>query len=179
MAKKPKKDGADAASAPAPDGAGPAAGPGRRKLIIYGGGGLVALMLVVGGAAWGFGLFKPAPPAQPAQTAQAEAQRALPRAHFMELPDLTVNLAAGQQRPQFLRLKISLELPEANVAAQIQPIMPRVLDTLQVFLREMRPSDFEGTASVHRLKEELTRRVNLAIQPARIDAVLFREILIQ
>jgi flagellar FliL protein len=90
-----------------------------------------------------------------------------------------VNIGSNQPRAQYLRLKLSLELPEAGLAAQIQPVMPRVLDTLQVFLREMRPSDFEGSASVHRMKEELTRRVNLAIQPARIDAVLFREILIQ
>jgi flagellar FliL protein len=176
MAKKPKKDGADAASAPAPDGAEPAPGLGRRKLILYGGGGLAALLLAVGGAAWGFGLFRKPPPAP---ATQAEAQRALPRAHFMDLPELTVNIGSNQPRAQYLRLKLSLELPEAGLAAQIQPVMPRVLDTLQVFLREMRPSDFEGSASVHRMKEELTRRVNLAIQPARIDAVLFREILIQ
>ena len=57
--------------------------------------------------------------------------------------------------------------------------MPRVLDTFQVFLRELRPTDLDGSAAVFRLKEELTRRVNVAIAPSRINAVLFKEFVVQ
>jgi len=38
----------------------------------------------------------------------------------------------------------------------------------QTYLRELRPSDLEGSAGLYRLKEELTRRVNVAIAPSRI-----------
>ena len=58
-------------------------------------------------------------------------------------------------------------------------MLPRVLDTFNVYLREMRPSDLEGSAAFYRLKEELMRRVNVAIYPAKIDAVLFKEALVQ
>jgi flagellar FliL protein len=157
----------------------------KKKLAIFGGGGLVVLLALGVGGAWALGMFKPKPPPQSPQqqTAQGQPSEPAPRArlpHFMDLPDMTVNLTtSNQQRQQFLRLKIALELAEQSVAAQIQPVMPRILDAFQTYLREMRPSDVEGSTAVHRLKEELTRRVNLAVQPARVEAVLFREILVQ
>ena len=49
----------------------------------------------------------------------------------------------------------------------------------QVYTRELRPSDLEGSAGVYRLKEELLRRINVAIYPSKVEAVLFKEILIQ
>ena len=61
----------------------------------------------------------------------------------------------------------------------MRPALPRVIDTFQVHLRELRAGDLEGSAGLFRLREELTRRVNHAIAPARIRAVLFREIVVQ
>ena len=49
----------------------------------------------------------------------------------------------------------------------------------QTYLRELRPTDLDGSAGLYRLKEELTRRVNVAIAPSRINAVLFKEIVVQ
>jgi flagellar FliL protein len=48
-----------------------------------------------------------------------------------------------------------------------------------VFVRELRASDLEGSAGVYRLREELVRRVNIAVYPAKVDAVLFKDIVIQ
>jgi flagellar FliL protein len=53
------------------------------------------------------------------------------------------------------------------------------MDAFQTYLRELRASDLEGSAGLYRLKEELTRRVNAAIAPHRIVAVLFKEIVVQ
>jgi flagellar protein FliL len=72
-----------------------------------------------------------------------------------------------------------LELPEQAMVLQIQPIMPRVMDAFQTYLRELRPSDLDGSAGLYRLKEELTRRINASIAPSRINAVLFKEIVVQ
>ena len=57
--------------------------------------------------------------------------------------------------------------------------MPRIQDMFLVYLREMRRQDLEGSAAVYRLKQELMRRINIAIYPASIKRVLFREIIIQ
>mgnify|MGYP002653482499 CR=1 FL=1 len=43
----------------------------------------------------------------------------------------------------------------------------------------LRPSDIEGSAGMYRLKEELLRRVNVTVHPSKVDAVLFKELLIQ
>jgi flagellar FliL protein len=173
MAKKPKED---AAAPPAGEGDGAAKPAGRRKLFIFAGAGLAALLVVGGGTAWFLGLFRARTP----PPAQQQAQPApVPRVAFMDLPDMTVNLAGTQTRPQYLRLKVALEIADPALAQQITPMMPRILDTFQVFLREMRTADLEGSAAVHRLREELTRRVNLVVQPARVEAVLFREFLVQ
>ena len=99
---------------------------------------------------------------------------------FVDLPDVLVNLSnTGNDRTQYLKVKIVLELPDQLRIAQIQPVMPRVMDAFQTYLRELRPSDLDGSAGLYRLKEELTRRVNASIAPSRINAVLFKEIVVQ
>jgi len=108
------------------------------------------------------------------------AQTAVKPAIFVDLPDVLVNLSnAGTDRPQYLKVKIVLELPDPTLVAQIQPLMPRVMDAFQTYLRELRPTDLDGSAGLYRLKEELTRRVNAAVAPNRITAVLFKEIVVQ
>jgi len=57
--------------------------------------------------------------------------------------------------------------------------MPRIIDNFQVYLRELRIDDLKGSAGMYRLREELLTRVNAAAQPAKINAVLFKEMLIQ
>jgi flagellar FliL protein len=99
---------------------------------------------------------------------------------FVDLPEVLVNLSnTGTDRTQYLKVKIVLELPDQLMSAQIQPVMPRVMDAFQTYLRELRPSDLDGSAGLYRLKEELTRRVNASIAPGKINAVLFKEIVVQ
>lgn len=99
---------------------------------------------------------------------------------FFEMPDVLVNLSStGNDRTQYLKVKVVLELPDEAMKAQLEPLMPRLMDTFQTYLRELRPTDLDGSAGLYRLKEELTRRVNAAISPERINAVLFKEIVIQ
>ncbi len=102
-----------------------------------------------------------------------------PKSVFYDLPDMTVNLAASPERPQYLRVKITLEAENKDIIDAVKPMMPRVVDAFQVHLRELRVTDLEGSAGLYRLREELTRRVNLAIAPNRIRAVLFKEIVVQ
>ena len=52
-------------------------------------------------------------------------------------------------------------------------------ETVLVHGRELRPADLNGSAGLFRLKEELTRRVNLAVSPNEVSAVLFKEVVVQ
>ena len=99
---------------------------------------------------------------------------------FVDVPEVLVNLSStGGERTQYLKVKVVLELPDPAAQPQIQSAMPRVMDAFQTYLRELRPNDLDGSAGLYRLKEELTRRVNVAISPNRINAVLFKEIVVQ
>jgi flagellar FliL protein len=46
-------------------------------------------------------------------------------------------------------------------------------------MRELRAADLQGSAGLFRLKEELQRRVNIAVYPARVDDVLFKNVIVQ
>jgi len=134
---------------------------------------VAALVLLGGGAGAYFFLFS-------AHKEAAEHAKAPEPAVFVDMPDILVNLAnAGSDRTQYLKVKITLEVPDQVLAKQIAPVMPRVTDAFQTYLRELRPTDLDGSAGLYRLKEELTRRVNVAIAPSRVNAVLFKEIVVQ
>src|SRR5476651_1746968 len=140
------------------------------KLMIIAAAGLLVLGGGAAGAYWYFGSASHDKPAL------ADLKPAI----FVDLPDVLVNLSnASADRTQYLKVKIVLELPDPSVVAQIQPLMPRVMDAFQTYLRELRPTDLDGSAGLYRLKEELTRRVNAAVAPNRITAVLFKEIVVQ
>jgi flagellar FliL protein len=98
---------------------------------------------------------------------------------FIDLPDMMVNLSAPADRPKYLKLKIALEVSDEKQAEQVRPLLPRVVDSFQTHLREMRPEDLDGSAGMYRLKEELLRRINQAVFPAKVDAILFKELLLQ
>ncbi|VAW24029.1 hypothetical protein MNBD_ALPHA11-1204, partial [hydrothermal vent metagenome] len=77
------------------------------------------------------------------------------------------------------KLSVALEVASEEMVAAIEPRVTRVIDAFQVYLRELRRSDLEGSAGIYRLKEELRRRVNLALYPVEVQSILFKEILVQ
>lgn len=99
---------------------------------------------------------------------------------IFNLPPMIVNLSNDEgQKGAFMKLTVALEVANEQVMLDIQPSMAKVVDAFQVYLRELRRSDLEGSAGVYRLKEELLRRVNVAIYPNRVESILFKEILVQ
>jgi flagellar FliL protein len=157
----------------AADAAGGAAVPKNKfKLMVM----VVGVLAVLGvGAATWFLFFRHHDEAE----MHAEAPPPKPPS-FVEVPDMLVNLAgAPGERVQYLKVKLVLEVKEEKQIEAIKPTMPRVTDIFQTYLRELRPSDLNGSAGLFRLKEELTRRVNLAVAPVQVSAVLFKEIVIQ
>jgi flagellar protein FliL len=83
------------------------------------------------------------------------------------------------ERVQYLKVKVVLEVKEEKQVEAIKPTLPRVTDIFQTYLRELRPIDLNGSAGMFRLKEELTRRVNVAVAPNAVSAVLFKEVVVQ
>jgi flagellar FliL protein len=148
-----------------------AAPKSKLKLIIA----AVGLLAIIGGGIGTWFLFF----RSHGDEMHAEAPPAKPPA-FVDVPDMLVNLVgAPGERVQYLKVKVVLEVKEEKQIEVIKPSMPRVTDIFQTYLRELRPSDINGSAGLFRLKEELTRRVNAAVAPSQVNAVLFKEIVVQ
>jgi flagellar FliL protein len=113
--------------------------------------------------------------------AAAEAAKdAAEHAVFFDMPELLVNMTGGADKPEnMLKLSLSLELPNQDATAKVQAAMPRIIDSAQVFLRELRLDDLQGSAGMLRLREELLRRIDAAVAPVQVRDVLFKEIIVQ
>jgi flagellar FliL protein len=137
-----------------------------------------ALLLVVGGGGAGayFFLFK----SDKTQEAKAEeVPLTPPKVAFSDMQDILVNIQSNDGTPAYLKLGVSLELEDDAQKAALQPLMPRITDQFQAYLRELRLDDLKGSAGVLRLKEELLRRVNVAAAPYKVRDVLLKEMIVQ
>jgi flagellar FliL protein len=97
---------------------------------------------------------------------------------FYTMPDVVVNMQTADGRATFLKLKLTLEVPDQATVDLLEPNMPRLQDMFQTFLRELRPEDLQGSQGSYQLRVEIQRRVNLVIAPAKVNAVLIEEMLI-
>jgi flagellar FliL protein len=155
---------------------------GAAALVVLGGGGIAAFMLLAP--------HHPAPAHKLPAKAKGEKKdgKTDPNAPqvqdgpdgvvFYTLPDIVVNMQTADGKPTFLKLKLTLELPDHDTADTLDADMPRLKDVFQTFLRELRPEDLAGSEGTLQLRVELQRRVNLVIAPSKVNAVLIEEMLI-
>lgn len=98
---------------------------------------------------------------------------------YYTMPDMVVNIQAADGRPTFLKLTLTFEMKDHEVAEMMPTEAPRLKDMFQTFLRELRPEDLNGSQASYQLRMEIQRRANLVLAPHKIDAVLIEEMLIQ
>lgn len=154
-------------------------GGGGKKLILF----IVLPILLLAGAGAGVyfsGLLDSFLGAAPAEEAQEEeVNEAETAGHYIDLDEMLVTLASKSRKQSFLKLRVSLELKTLEDEARVTAVMPRIIDNFQVFLRELRVEELQGSQGIYRVKEELLSRVNSAAHPVKVKDVLFREILVQ
>lgn len=110
----------------------------------------------------------------------SEEKQAEPETVFFEVPELLVNLSVkAGQKPVYFKIRVDLEMGSAADAEQAEKMLPRIVDSLQFYLREMRLEEIQGSIGTYRLKEEIHNRLNRVLAPVKINDVLFKEILIQ
>ncbi|MCK5444596.1 MAG: flagellar basal body-associated FliL family protein [Rhodospirillaceae bacterium] len=155
---------------------------GRKRLLIV----IAAvLVLLLGGATAAFflGYLQPVIDMITGQeeTALDEEAQALisGEAVFYDLPEMLVNINTTGRKSTYLKIRVSLELEKAEDIVRVEGVMPRIIDNFQVYLRELRIEDLQGSAGMYRLREELLKRVNVAVSPAQVNDVLFKEMLVQ
>ena len=179
-----EEDQTDAESAEATDekGAGSAKRLSGKKLVLF----FILPVLVVVGAAAGVYVSGIADPylneylPTKAGDGDKDNKPVVRRAAvFFDLPELLVNLNSTGRRANFLKISISLELENQSDTEQLELLLPRIIDSFQVYLRELRVNDLRGSAGVYRLREDLLRRVSEAVKPVKVNDVLFKEMLVQ
>ncbi len=154
-----------------------------KKIVLF----IVLPLLLLIGAGVGvtvmLGVFSEPPPPPPAEAGAATPQPTAPepkvQTTFFEMPDIIVNLNTDIRKSTFLKINISLEIANSADTDVINQMLPRIVDNFQVYLRELRIQDLQGSAGMYRLREELLRRVNIAVRPAQVKDVLFKEMLVQ
>ena len=150
---------------------------GGRKRLIFIAGGVVVLLLAAGSGVYFSGLANSLLGIS-AEKAEAKPEP-VPDPVFYALPDLLVSLNTGERRSNFLKIKVSLELPNAADQARIERLQPRIVDYCQVYLRELRLEDLRGSAGTTRLRQELLRRIATAVAPVPVNDVLLSEMVVQ
>ncbi len=168
------------APATAPGAPGATVKKGKGKLLLLA---VPLLLVVIGAGVWFSGVLPHlfgmgAKPAVVAATGGAKLADAPPPPVFVDMPELVANLNAGR-RTSFIKLHARLEVARAEDQAAVLAAMPRLQDLFQTYLREMQPDELRGSAGTWRLREELIARANVAVDPARVTAVLFTEMLVQ
>ncbi|MCG8506962.1 MAG: flagellar basal body-associated FliL family protein [Sphingomonadales bacterium] len=98
---------------------------------------------------------------------------------FIDIPEMLVNLNTGGRKASYLKVTVALEIEQESARLEIEEKLPRVIDNFQIYLRELRLEDLNGSAGMFRLKEELLARVNTAVAPAQVNDVLFKEMIVQ
>ncbi len=142
---------------------------------------LPILLLIGAGAGLYFsGIFDSLKGKHEAAPAPVEgAAKVVGPAVFMDLPEMLVNLQSQGRKQAFLKIRVALELENPTDMPKVDQVMPRIVDSFQVYLRELRVEDLQGAAGMHLLREELLTRVSAAVKPVKVNDVLFREMLVQ
>ena len=195
MAKDKVKEAPEGEAAEGEEGEGAAKKRPPLKLLIIAG--VAAFVVLGGGGTAAFLLLKPKPDAAHAQKGGHEKGKKKDEKGkkgaeaggasisegpdgvlFYTLPNVVVNMQTADGRATFLKLKVTLEVPDQDTVDLLEPNMPRLQDMFQTFLRELRPEDLQGSQGSYQLRMEILRRVNLVIAPSKVNAVLIEEMLI-
>jgi flagellar FliL protein len=159
----------------------PKKGLSGKKLVLFV---VLPLLLILGGGAGAhfMGFLDPilGKDSQIAEPLEDEMLLDETQTVFYELPEMLINLnSEGNRRTNYLKITVALELADDDGIRELEDVMPRIIDSFQVYLRELRIEDLRGSAGLQRLREELLLRVNTSARKAGVLNVLFKEMLIQ
>jgi flagellar FliL protein len=144
----------------------------RKRLIMVAVGAVALLGAAGGGFAWWLHTHAPA-------KTEASASGDAPAKAYVDVPAMVVNLRSSDGRAHLLKLHVMLVATDAGHSEALRAKMPLYLDTLQPFLRELRPEDLNGSAAVFRMKEEMLARANDAIGTGMVRDVLIQDLVQQ
>lgn len=103
----------------------------------------------------------------------SEKPDALPDVAFVEIDPMTISLSPASHG-RHLRFRAQLEVP-SHSAADVQTLLPRVVDVMNGYLRALETRDIENAAALTRIRAQLLRRVQIVVGPGRVNDLLIME----
>ena len=92
---------------------------------------------------------------------------------FVPLEPITISLGPrGESR--HLRFAAQLEVAPAH-SGEVQHLMPRIMDVLNIYLRALDPFELEEPAALLRLRAQMLRRVQIVTGPGYVSDLLIME----
>lgn len=91
---------------------------------------------------------------------------------FVNLPPVVISLSDGQAR--HLKFHAQLEV-NAPYIADVEKMLPRIMDVLNGYLRAVDVSDLEDSMALTRIRGHLHRRIEIVTGEGRVRDVLVME----
>ncbi len=98
---------------------------------------------------------------------------------FYKLEEITLNLNAKGKKSRFLKVGLTVVLLNESDVPRLEALQPRITDYVSAYLRELRPEEMTGSANFYRIRENVLRRVRIAVVPVQVTNVLFNSFLVQ
>lgn len=100
---------------------------------------------------------------------------------FHDLGEMIVNLDSTDKgkAPRFLKVGVKLQVRGIENLDAVKKWSSKITDDIYIYLRQLRASDLQGALALYKLKEEIVIRINATLYPARVEDVLFGQILVQ
>ena len=147
---------------------------GKGKLILIA---VPVLLILVGAGLWFSGVLPYLLGMNKHEATAAEPAKPVPPS-YVDVPEMIANLN-GTHKPTYVKVGLRIEVPKPEDVEKVKAAMPRLQDIFQTYLREMRPEELRGSAGTYRLREELLVRANAAVAPAKVNDILFIQMLVQ
>jgi len=97
---------------------------------------------------------------------------------YYEMPQLVVDLKKTGNRTNYLKVKIVIE-----IVTRDKPLLEgdeiKITDKVQSWLRSQTRKELAGGTGTENMRAEVTKIANEILAPAKVESVLFREILLQ
>jgi len=143
---------------------------------------LIGLVLFMAGGGGGFyavySRLLPLPESPPAKSAETEKTGAADQGQeavnvaFVPIPALVISLNDGSGAQ--LRFRAQLEIEKVH-KADVERLMPRVVDVLNSYLRAVKVADLRKNAVLVRLRAQMLRRVQVVVGPGSVRDLLIME----
>lgn len=98
---------------------------------------------------------------------------------FHPLPEMMINLNTETGKVSYLKFQASLEIDDQKSIEKLQKVMPRIQDTIQVYVRELKVADLKSSIGIEKLRQELLKRIQLIAKDVKVFDILFPQMLTQ